>query len=158
MERKLFREKSIDRISSPEELNDYVRVSNPGIWISLAAIIVLLIGVCVWGFFGRMDTAITISVVVKDGNAVCYVRDSDITDVKIGQTVRTDNGEYVITSISDAPVAVSDNIDAYARHIGSLTEGEWVYKAEFTSRELKDGIYLGKIVTESVRPISFIIN
>ncbi len=37
-----FRKKSLDRISSPEQLTDYLRVTNPGIWIFLAAVVVLL--------------------------------------------------------------------------------------------------------------------
>ena len=30
----LFRQKTLDRISSPEQLTDYLRITNPGIWIS----------------------------------------------------------------------------------------------------------------------------
>ena len=30
-EQKIFREKTIERISSPEQLTDYLRVTNPGI-------------------------------------------------------------------------------------------------------------------------------
>ncbi|MCR4807821.1 MAG: hypothetical protein K5857_09120 [Lachnospiraceae bacterium] len=40
----LFRKKSLERISSPEELNDYIRVTTPGIWLILVAITLLLIG------------------------------------------------------------------------------------------------------------------
>lgn len=36
MESNIFRKKSMDRVSSPEQLNDYVRVMNPGIWMILA--------------------------------------------------------------------------------------------------------------------------
>ena len=43
MENQIFRKKSMDKISSPEQLNDYVRVSNPGIWMILFAVIILLI-------------------------------------------------------------------------------------------------------------------
>ena len=50
----IFRQKSIDRISSPEQLHDYIKVSSPGSWIVLTAIIVLLIGVLVWGIFGSI--------------------------------------------------------------------------------------------------------
>ena len=42
MDNQIFREKSIKRISSPEELNKYLRVTNPGIWAVLLAVIVLL--------------------------------------------------------------------------------------------------------------------
>lgn len=33
---KLFREKSVEAVSSPESLNDYLRVTSPGVWILLA--------------------------------------------------------------------------------------------------------------------------
>lgn len=38
----LFRKKSIERVSSPEQLNDYVKVSSPGVWAVLAAVLILL--------------------------------------------------------------------------------------------------------------------
>ena len=40
----LFRQKSIDRVSSPEQLNDYIRVTTPSVWLALIAIILLLTG------------------------------------------------------------------------------------------------------------------
>lgn len=49
MNDKIFRKKSVDKMSSPEQLNDYIKVTNPGVWMVLAAIAVLLAGVCVWG-------------------------------------------------------------------------------------------------------------
>jgi len=45
MSDQIFRKKSLDRISSPEQLNDYIRVANPGIWMILAAVIILPISV-----------------------------------------------------------------------------------------------------------------
>ena len=52
MSKQLFRQKSMERITSPEQMDDYIRVSNPSVWMILAAVIVLLVGVCVWGIFG----------------------------------------------------------------------------------------------------------
>ena len=40
----LFRKKSMARISSPEDLTSYLRVTSPGMWIILAAVIALLVG------------------------------------------------------------------------------------------------------------------
>ena len=37
----VFREKSISRVSSPEELNDYIRVTTPSVWIVLIALVVI---------------------------------------------------------------------------------------------------------------------
>ena len=44
----LFRKKSMERITSPEHLTQYLRVTNPGIWIILMSVIVLLAGILVW--------------------------------------------------------------------------------------------------------------
>lgn len=50
----LFRQKSIDKVSSPEKLDDYIRVTTPSVWITLAAILVLLTGAIIWGIFGEL--------------------------------------------------------------------------------------------------------
>ena len=54
----VFRDKSIERISSPEQLNDYVKLSDPGVWFVLAAITVLLIGACIFGVCGNVDSTV----------------------------------------------------------------------------------------------------
>ena len=43
MNEQLFRKKSVERVSSPEQLNDYIRVANPSLWLVLGAVIVLLV-------------------------------------------------------------------------------------------------------------------
>lgn len=58
MNQPLFRKSSMDRVSSPEQLNDYIRVTSPGVWLVLAADIVLLMGACVWRIFGRLKKLI----------------------------------------------------------------------------------------------------
>lgn len=55
-ENSIFREKSIDKVSSPESLNDYIKVTTPSVWIILIAIVTLLIGILAWSFFGRVET------------------------------------------------------------------------------------------------------
>ena len=50
----IFREKSLERISEPEQLHDYIRMTSPSVWLILLAVIVLLAGVMVWGVFGKL--------------------------------------------------------------------------------------------------------
>ena len=50
----IFRQKSIDKVSSPEKLDDYIRVTTPSVWITITAIIILLVGTIVWGTFGEL--------------------------------------------------------------------------------------------------------
>ena len=44
MESQFFRKKAMDRLSSPEELNDYLRVTSPALWVVLAAVARILAG------------------------------------------------------------------------------------------------------------------
>ncbi len=56
----LFRQKSIDRISSPEQLRDYMRVTSPRLWMILAAIVVLLVGFIVYASTTQMESTVTV--------------------------------------------------------------------------------------------------
>lgn len=51
----LFRKKSIERVSTPEQLNDYIRVTTPSVWVALIATAVLMLGALAWGIFGSID-------------------------------------------------------------------------------------------------------
>lgn len=83
MDNSIFRKKSIERISSPEQLGDYIRVSNPSVWIILGAIIVLLAGACVWGIFGTIETRVS-APVVSDGESVnLYLDEEEIKNVNV---------------------------------------------------------------------------
>lgn len=157
MNNQVFRKKSMERVSSPEQLNDYVRVSNPGVWMILIAVIILLIGICIWGIFGHLDTRLEAVGICKDGKIVCYVSDSDIEEVRTGMKLTVDSAEYEITGISSDPFCVGDDIDSYAMHIGKLTVGQWVYEVT-ADADLKDGTYKAQIITESVSPLSFVLN
>lgn len=156
-EKQVFRQKSVERISSPEQLNDYVRVSNPSVWMILAAVVFILAGVCVWGIFGRLDTVIDTVGVCRDGKLTCYVADEDIKTVKTGMKISVNGGDYEISGIAKTPIEVDENFDSYAMYVGELKEGEWVY--EVTAKApIESGTYNAKIITNSVSPISFVMN
>ncbi|MBQ8967170.1 hypothetical protein [Ruminococcus sp.] len=130
----VFRQRSIDRISSPEQLTDYLRVTNPGIWALLAAVIFLLGGLFAWSMAGSLDTLAEGVAVVEDGQASIVTADSS---VRSGMTVRFGNKEYDISAVeTDDPSMVV----AYA----PVDEA--------------DGRYDVKIVTESIHPIKFLFS
>lgn len=157
MDKQLFRKASIDRVSSPEQLNDYVRVSNPSVWILLAAVIVLLIGVCVWGIFGQLETKIAAAGTAENGVFACYVTEENAEKIKVGMTVNVDGNTLSVSEISAKPIAVSVQTDEYLMHLGNYSEGDWLY--EITAHgTLADGTYKAEIVTESVSPMSFVLN
>ena len=50
-----FRKKSLDRISSPDQLYDYIHVTTPSVWVVLLAVFILLAGMIVWCFAGSIE-------------------------------------------------------------------------------------------------------
>ena len=157
MNNQIFRKKSIDRMSSPEQLNDYIKVTNPGVWMALAAIVILLIGVCVWGVFGKLETKLPVAAVSQDGQTVLYVKENDLSAVKENMSVYIGDETYKVTSVSSQPVAVTEEFSEYARHTGELSIGEWVYIVQIDGN-MPDGVYKAQIVTDSVSPLYFVFN
>ena len=51
----IFREKSIKRVNQPDDLNDYIRVTTPSVWIALIAIALILVAILGWMIFGTVE-------------------------------------------------------------------------------------------------------
>jgi len=153
----LFRQKSLERISSPEQLNAYIRVSTPSVWLLLAAIVILLVGVCVWGVFGHMDTTLSVVVVSQEGHVTAYIREEDAAKVTAGMQLSIGDAQGQVLVISAEPQRVDDTFTEYMRHVGGLQEGEWVYPATLEI-SCPDGIHAAQIVIDSVSPMSFVLN
>ena len=153
----LFRKKSLERISSPEQLNSYIRVSTPSVWLLLTAIVILLAGVCVWDVFGHMDTTLPAVAVAQEGNVTAWVREADVEKVSAGSAVIDGSAEGTVLSVDTEPVRVNESFTEYMRHVGSLQEGEWVF-AVVLDADCPDGVYAAQIVIDSVSPMSFVLN
>ena len=152
----LFRKKSLERISSPEQLNDYIRVSTPSVWVLLTAIVILLVGVCAWGVFGHMDTTLTAVVLARENTLTAYVREADAAKVVSGAKVTVGDAQGTVLAAGEM-VQVDDSFTDYMRHVGGLQEGEWVC-AYTLDAACPDGVYAARIVIDSVSPMSFVLN
>lgn len=131
----IYREEMLERVSSPEQLNDYLRVTNPGIWMVLIGIIVLLAGLIAWSSIGTLETTAPATIVVQDNIAEIAI---DTTQpLKAGMSVRVQDQEF--------------EIDYTYEDARGVTLGE----AQVDN--LQDGRYNGVVVIESVHPIQFLI-
>ena len=133
--KQIFRQKTLDRIASPEQLNDYLRTTKPGIWIMLAVIILLLAAFFAWASIGRLETKVSAKAVVTDGNArITILSDADVC---AGMTVRMGETEFTVSAVD---------------------EDEYGHKIVYAPAPLSNGNYDVEIVIESVAPISFLLS
>ncbi|MDO4467585.1 MAG: hypothetical protein Q4C49_11390 [Bacillota bacterium] len=154
---RIFREKTYERINSPEQLDQYLKTSNPGLWLMMTGIIVVLCGMLVWSFMGRLETKLVCGSNCENGDLSIYVWEGDFKNVENGMSVIVKGEKYTISSISSQPIQVEKNIGRYAQETGGLHEGEWVYVAH-AKTSLPDGSYKAEIIIESVAPKTFILN
>lgn len=153
----LFREKSINSISSPDQLDDYVKVTNPSVWILLTGIILILVGVGAWGVFGTLDTKISVVGEISGGRLTVYVPEKEGKHLSVGDKVILNDSNLQIETVSDRPV-IFEARDPYLCHISNLGETDWVYIVKCDATGLDDGIYEASIVTDTVSPMSFVTN
>ena len=99
----LFRKKSLERISSPEDLHDYMRVTSPRLWMLLGAIAVLLAGFVVFAATTRLESTEKIRVRVTEGGYITgRVPPERHELVKVGMPVRIGERTGTITQIENS--------------------------------------------------------
>ena len=51
----IFREKSMKQVNQPEDLDDYIRVTTPSVWVVLIATVLVLVAILGWMIFGTVE-------------------------------------------------------------------------------------------------------
>lgn len=154
----LYRKESLERVNSPEQLGNYIRVANPSVWMVLAAIIVLLVGICVWGAFGHLDTTMDASGVCLDGTMTCYIPEESRADISEETIVAVSGTEYEIASIAPFPVVFEEAELSSLLPSGTVASGTVVYAVTLDVPALSDGIYDVTLITRRETPMSFVLN
>lgn len=96
----LFREKSLDRLSSPEQLNEYLHVTSPAIWIVLVSVILLLVSILIWSNFTVIESCAYGTASVQDGVLAITFEDAKTAEnVETGMTLTVGGVQSVIESV-----------------------------------------------------------
>lgn len=153
----LFRKKAMDKIASPEQLNDYLRGTNISLWLILGAVIILLLGFGVWGVFGRLETRVNVIAISWNGEIEAFVNEKDISGISVGQKVYVDGEEHKVLSISNEVVSVEAHFSNDMVHLERLTEQDMFYVLDL-SGSLPEGAYDAAIIKEEYPPLSLLFD
>ena len=127
MEDSLFREKTVKRISSPEDLSNYLHVTRPSVWLVLVAVILMLIGILVWSSVASIDSFATGTAVVKDGTMYIHFDNEQIAEnVEGGMSVIAGESESRISS-----VGTDESGGLFAVAPTDLTDGFYIVRVIF---------------------------
>ncbi len=158
MKETLFRKKSMDRISSPEQLTDYIRVARPGVWVVLAAMVILLGSLLVWGIYGALPDAINVNGNAENGIVTCYVENP--ANIAAGMQAQVDGIQGEVTQVADIPMSENEVAKIYREDfvLHMLNVGDWNYAVTIQADGVQDGLVKVVIVGNPVHPISFLFD
>ena len=156
MENGLFRKKSLERISSPEELHDYMRVTSPRLWMLLGAITALLVGFIVYASTATMENTMPIKVKVSqyelETNAAGEMEYMTAIEAHLPRTMKDQVDSNMMVRIG--------RIEAKIAYVG-VGENETIFLNIDPGMDyvpLEEGEYDAELVLESTMPISFLWN
>lgn len=168
MSKEIFRKKTVDKLTAPEDLHKFIKIANPGVWVLILAIICFLTGVLVWGFVGRLEMkAVSCTQTIRDDRIIhTFISFTDAKKIKKDQIIRVGNKEYTISAIvSEEPAELKDVIasDVQRRKIASQlgwNENELVIQVDsYTDTPQTETEYLpSNVITGSVPPLTYVFN
>lgn len=138
MENQLFRKKSLERLSSPEELNDYLHVTNPAIWSVLAAVILLLAGLLIWSSFTAIESSAAGTAVAEKGLLTVT-----FADEKLEKNIQP---------------GMELTVNGIRAEIASVTTGDNGRRIASASANIPDGVYDVKVGYQSTRILKLLFN
>ncbi|WP_035268531.1 NHLP bacteriocin system secretion protein [Desulfitibacter alkalitolerans] len=92
-EKGLFREVSLKKLSSPEQLDQLIKVTSPKAWFALIALSCILLSAIAWGFLGSIPVKIGGQGILLNDGGVLYIKHHTSGQVidkrfKAGDTVK----------------------------------------------------------------------
>ena len=134
----LFRKESLERISSPEVLSDYLKVTQPAVWVVLIAVILLLGGLLAWSSVSSVESYAAGTAELKNGVLTLSFDDNE-------KAAYVEPGMNVEVGTSKSPVL----------SVGEDEEGNIIAVAESA---LPDGSYEARVSYSSTQIIKMLFN
>ena len=117
----LYRKKVMDRLSSPEQLNDYLHITRPAVWVVIAAILLLIIGGIIWSSVTYINSVVNGTAEVNGGHmTVTFDDDQFAQNVQAGLDVTVGDTKSTILSVGWNPDG-----SLFATADTSLTDGTY---------------------------------
>ena len=158
----IFNKKASEKLCSPDDLDKYVRVTNPSVWVVLVACVALLVGFLSWGMFGAVTTSVNTTGTYAKGSVICFLTAEDAAKVSVGDSANVGGEIMEVKSISSVPLS-RDEAKAIVEKdylVSTLIKGDWAYIVYFTGgdeSEFVEEVPLPvNITTEHVAPMSLI--
>ena len=151
------------KISSPDQLNSYIRITSPGTWIVLAAILVLLAGLFLWLFTGQLEISINTPIFTRGSESFSFLPGEQLHGLKPGTPIRIMNSTTsgTITDIAPKQIDLMDivaltGIDNAAK-MGIDYSSHGLFMVSLNIPDAPKGVAQAVMIIDTVKPLSFLL-
>ena len=160
----VFNKKATEKLRSPDDLDKYVRVTNPSVWAVIIACALLIAGLLAWAIFGSITTnVITKGTYLEDETVVCFLPYEQAVTLNVGDEATVGGEQMTVGGFSKLPLSRDEAKEVLGSDFltSALVADDWVYAVRLDG----DGDYdfeVGypinvAITTETISPISFLL-
>ena len=159
MENKIFRDKSVEKISDPEQLDDYIKVTHPAGFLFLGAVFLLIISFMIWASLGTLDVTVDSRAFARNGIMLCYLTEEEAAQVEKNMSVAAGKGK--VESVAELPESYKSMAEELGGeeevHALGINEDEWRYRVSISCKG-EDGMTDVSIVTDRVSPMRYLFH
>ncbi|MBO7701831.1 MAG: hypothetical protein IJI35_10080 [Kiritimatiellae bacterium] len=120
------------RISSPEQLNDYLKVTSPKIWVLLSAVILLVAGLLLWSSFTTIESYATGTAQAVGGELVVTFDDPEkASKVQPGMEMEVGDVETEVLA-----VGTNENGDLIASARAHIPDGSYKVRVGYKATQV----------------------
>ena len=158
----IFNEKAAEKLRSPDDLEKYVRVTNPSVWAILGACVALVVGLLAWGVFGAVSTRVGATGVNVNGVVMCFLDAEQAAKVHVGDEAMVAGERMEVASVSVVPLSREEAHEVLGSdYLASvLVEDDWAYLVTFDGDgdyPFDEGVPLtASITVERVAPLELV--
>jgi HlyD family secretion protein len=99
----LFRKKALEKLRSPEQLDQLLRITSTRSWLALLGVVIIVVTAILWGIYGRVATKVAgIGIFLDAGGVFDVVATGEgrLVDIKVGINDRVRTGQVVATLVT----------------------------------------------------------
>ena len=159
----IFNKAATEKLRSPDDLDKYIRVTNPTVWMVLVACIALLAGTLAWAVFGSVTTSVSATGVLNvENRVVCFLNAENAAKVHLDDVANVGGERMTVGFITPVPLSKDEASNyLFSDYLTSaLVKDDWSYMLVFegdTSNLVPDKPVYITITTERISPISLIL-
>ena len=158
----LFTEKARNKLRSPDDLSEYVRVINPSGWIVLTACAILLFGLFTWGTVETAAANVTTFGTNVGNKVLCFLPAKQASKIRVGDSANVEGHLLKVASTSSLPVSRDDASELLDSSylVNTLVSSDWsivvVLKGDDVGNIAENVPLSVVITTERVAPLSLV--